>query len=108
MFYKIMYALYIPFFNFIQFCFKINYSSVIVIQKNRSFGMKNDTNQKMRCIMHTGSSRRIIYCDTPIKKNGWETASEIQVQTSARLVILLQISGDDSQLSDYAFYFLRI
>jgi len=77
----------------------------MIIQNNRRFGEENETNEKMRCIMYTRSSRRIIYCNTPIKKNGWETASEIQVQTSARLVILLQKSGDDSQLSDYAFLF---
>ena len=56
-----MYALYMPLFSFIQFCFQINYSSEIVIQKNRRFGQENEPNQKVRCIMHTGLYRRIIY-----------------------------------------------
>jgi hypothetical protein len=61
MFYNTLYSLYMPFFTFIHFCFQINYSSIMIIQKNRPFGDKNETNQKMRCIMYTGSSRRIIY-----------------------------------------------
>lgn len=51
----------IPFFKFIQICFQINYSSGMVIQKNLRFRMKNESNQKMRCIMHTGSYRKIFY-----------------------------------------------
>jgi hypothetical protein len=50
-----------PFFNFIQFCFQINDSSRIVAQKNRRFGMKKETDQKIGGIMHTRSYRRILY-----------------------------------------------
>ena len=60
MFYKTMYLLYMPFFHFNHFCFQINYSSRIVIQKNRRFGDKNETDQKMQCIMHTGQSRGFL------------------------------------------------
>ena len=52
-----MYPLYISFFNFIQFHFQINDSSEIVIQNNRHFGQGNETNQKVRCVMHTRSYR---------------------------------------------------
>jgi hypothetical protein len=57
-----MYPLYMPFFNLIQFYFQINDYSVIVIPKNRRFGDKNATNQKMQCIMDTGSYRK-IFCN---------------------------------------------
>jgi len=59
-----------PFFDFTQFCFQINYSSIMIVQKNRPFGDKNETNQKTRCIMNTWSSRRIFYCLRVVCFNG--------------------------------------